>query len=62
MPPHTNHHAAKIYRATAKAYDALADIFKGGDAQRLYDEAQTGHEIWQHVRFSRISSIELVEY
>ncbi|KAL9122363.1 MAG: hypothetical protein Q9187_001080 [Circinaria calcarea] len=48
MPPHTNHQAAKIYRATAKAYEALAEVFRAGIAHRLHDEARAGHELWQH--------------
>ena len=53
MPPHTNHQAAKTYRSTAKAYEALAEVFQTGNAHRLHDEARAGHELWQHVRYYR---------
>ena len=54
MPKTTNSQALKQYRALAKAYDALAEIFnvgitEGHDQQRLVQEAQMGMGFWDSV-------------
>ena len=55
MPKSTGSTAARVYRATTKAYDALAEIFQDSirnetGPERLYEEAQAGHPIWDEVR------------
>ena len=52
MPRTTNPHAAKIYRALAKPYDAIADIFRSGDGQRLRAEFEYGSIVWNDVGIS----------
>ena len=54
MPKSTSPTASKTYRATTKAYDALAEIFQDSvrnetGPERLYSEAQAGHPIWDEV-------------
>ncbi|KAL2039789.1 hypothetical protein N7G274_007648 [Stereocaulon virgatum] len=51
VPKTINSQALKQYRALAKAYDALAEIFNAGitgghDQQRLVQEAQMGMAFW----------------
>ncbi|KAL2049655.1 hypothetical protein ABVK25_010115 [Lepraria finkii] len=51
VPKTTNSQALKQYRALAKAYDALAEIFdvgikEGHDKQRLIEEAQMSMQFW----------------
>ena len=55
MPKGTSSVAPKTYRATTKAYDALAEIFQNcirneTGPERLYQEAQAGHPVWDEVR------------
>ncbi|KAI9878809.1 MAG: hypothetical protein M1830_010493 [Pleopsidium flavum] len=47
MPRTTNSQAAKAYRAIARPYDAIADIFRSGDGQRLRAEFDFGRQIWR---------------
>lgn len=51
MPRTTNSQAAKAYRAIAKPYDILADIFKSGDGRRLRAEFEFGRQLWREVCF-----------
>lgn len=55
MPKTTSPVAAKAYRALAKAYDTIAEIFQEGivneiDAGRLVAEADAGQAVWRDVR------------
>lgn len=50
IPRTTNSQAAKAYRAIAKPYDVVADIFKSGDDQRLRAEFEFGRQLWRDVR------------
>lgn len=60
MPKTVTATAAKVYRATTRAYDALAEIFEESiraetSPDRLYREAEAGHQIWQDVRIVALS-------
>ena len=57
MPRTTNFQASKAYRATAKPYDAIADVFKSGDGRRLKAEFDVGRSMWRDV--SRLSSLSM---
>ena len=55
MPKTTSIAASRILYATAKAYEALADMFQDSitaetDGQRLFQEAEAGLPVWQEVR------------
>ncbi|KAA6413378.1 MAG: hypothetical protein FRX48_03124 [Lasallia pustulata] len=47
MPRTTNAQAARLYRSIAKPYDAIAEVFKEGDASRLRQEFEVGRKVWQ---------------
>lgn len=42
-------HMANLYRALARPYEAIADVFKKGDVNRLKAEIDVGRSIWQMV-------------
>ncbi|KAK2762787.1 hypothetical protein FQN54_000961 [Arachnomyces sp. PD_36] len=46
IPKPTSSHAAKTYKAVAKPYDALAEVFKTGNLNRLMAEIEVGQSIW----------------
>lgn len=50
MPRTTNAQAARLYRAIAKPYDAVAEVFKDGDVSRLRQGFEVGRKVWQDVR------------
>ncbi|KAI4135382.1 MAG: hypothetical protein LQ347_000712 [Umbilicaria vellea] len=47
MPRTTTSQAARLYRAIAKPYDAIAEVFKDGDISRLREEFEVGRKVWQ---------------
>lgn len=54
LPKTTSPHAAKTYGSLARAYDAVAKIFKEGivgenTARRLVAETEAGRAIWREV-------------
>ena len=49
MPENVKLQTAKDLRATCKAYDTLAEIYKEGDRARLEAEARAGMKVWQGV-------------
>jgi COP9 signalosome complex subunit 3 len=40
---------ANLYRSLARPYEAIADIFKKGNSDRLKAEVDVGRSIWQMV-------------
>ena len=58
MPKTTSINAAKIFRALAKAYEFVAEIFQESlinetDQSRLVAEANEGQQIWLEVSLAR---------
>ena len=51
MPENVKPQTAKDLRATCKAYDTLAEIYKEGDRARLEAEARAGVKVWQGVSY-----------
>ena len=49
MPRTTNTQAAKHFRALARAYDNLAQVFQEGNGEKLYAEFHAAQQVWQSV-------------
>jgi COP9 signalosome complex subunit 3 len=47
LPNMTPPHMANLYRSLARPYEAIADIFKKGNSDRLKAEVDVGRSIWQ---------------
>ena len=54
MPRGVNPNASKHFKALGRPYDAVSDIFKGSDPQRLRAEADAGQKIWEQVSFAAV--------
>lgn len=59
MPRTTTATAAKVYRATSRAYDAVAEVFQESireetTPRRLLLELEAGQTIWQEVRIAHL--------
>lgn len=49
----------KAFRAIAKPYDHIVDVFQSGDGEQLHREFEAGRAVWKSVSISANPSIPI---